>query len=181
MAEDSVCLGVITGVRGLKGEVRIKSFTAEPEDVAAYGPLSDKSGSRRFNLRVTGKVKGLIIGRIADINGREAAEALKGCELYVPRSALPETEDEAYYHADLVGLAAETTTGEALGEVIAVYDFGAGDVLEISGGANGTVMVPFTHQVVPEVDMTAGRLVIDPPDGLFDAAQNEEPDAENED
>ena len=172
MAETTVCLGVITGVRGLRGEVRIKSFTAEPEDVAAYGPLSDMAGTRRFDLSVTGKVKGQIIGRIAGIKSREAAEALKGCELHVPRSALPETEDEAFYHADLVGLAAETTTGEALGKVIAVYDFGAGDVLEISGGARGTVMVPFTHQVVPEVEMAAGRLVIDPPDGLFEPADD---------
>ena len=175
MARDTVCLGVIVGARGLRGEVRIKSFTAEPGDVAAYGPLTDAAGERSFDLRVTGRVKGLVIGRLAGIDGRDAAEALKGLELHVPRAALPAPDDGTYYHADLVGLVAETAQGEALGRVRAVYDFGAGDVLEIAGGARGTVMVPFTLEVVPELDVAAGRLVIDPPAGLL-----EPPDDENE-
>jgi len=173
MAEETVCLGVIVGARGLKGEVRIKSFTHEPEDVAAYGTLIDQAGDRQFDLRVTGKVKGLVIGRIAGIADRDAAEALKGQELYLPRSALPAPEDETYYHADLIGLVAETAEGEALGSVRAVYDFGAGDVLEIAGGGHGTVMVPFTRNTVPKLDMAAGRLVIDPPDGLLEPPDEE--------
>lgn len=174
-AADLVCLGVVTGPRGLKGEVRIRSFTADPADLARYGTLCDETGGRSFRVRVTGGAKGQLVARIEGVEDRDAAEALKGVRLHVRRAALPETGAGEYYHADLIGLRAELAAGaagEALGTVSAVYDFGAGPVLEIAGDRCGVVMVPFTRAVVPEVDVAGGRLVIDPPAGLLDAPED---------
>ena len=164
--EDRVCVGAIAGVRGLKGEVRIKSFTADPDGVAAYGPVTTEDGERSFELKVTARAKGLLIARLDGVNDRTAAEKLKGMRLYVPRKVLPDAEDGEFYHADLVGLRAETETGETLGTVKAVHNFGAGDILEIAGGEDGTgddMMVPFTDDVVPEIDVKGGRVIIIPP------------------
>jgi len=165
-----VCVGVVTGAHGVRGAVRLKSFTAEPEDVAAYGPLQDERGERHFALRLVGSAKGVLIAAISGIDDRDRAEALRGLRLYLPRSALPPPEEEEYYHADLIGLAAILTDGTALGTVRAVHDFGAGDTLEIGRAAGQPVMVPFTRAVVPVVDLDTGRLVIDPPPGLLDEA-----------
>lgn len=173
MAEDRVLVGVIVGARGIKGELRIKSFTDVPEDVASYGALTDKSGRTAYPLRVTGVAKGVVIGRLAGVDDRNAAEALKGTELYVERSALPAPEEDEYYVSDLVGLEAVTVAGEALGRIRTVEDYGAGPVLEIAGGGFGTVMVPFTRACVPEVRMAEGRVVIDPPDGLLEPPEPE--------
>ncbi len=173
-AADLVCLGVVTGPRGLQGEVRIRSFTADPADVARYGTLYDEAGGRSFRVRVTGRSKGQLVARIEGVEDRDAAEALKGARLHVRREALPETGEGEYYHADLIGLRAELAPGAAggpLGTVRAVYDFGAGPVLEIAGGGCGVVMVPFTRAIVPEVDVAGGRVVIDPPPGLLDAPE----------
>ncbi len=167
--EGLVCVGVVTGARGLKGEVRIKSFTADPADVAAYGEVSDESRIRSFPIRVCGQVKGLVIARLEGIADRTAAEALKGTMLFVPRDALPEPGEEEYYHADLIGLRAELAGGGELGTVKAVGDFGAGAILEIASADGKEVMVPFTRAIVPEVDLAAGRVVVDPPDGLLEA------------
>ena len=163
VAEDKVCIGAITGVRGLRGEVRIKSFTADPDGVAAYDQVTDEAGEHAYRIRVTGHVKGMVIARLDGINDRDAAESLKGTKLYVPRSILPEPEDGAFYHADLVGLKAETADGEPLGTVKAVHNFGAGDVIEISGGGKDELMVPFTSAAVPDVDLESGRIVVQPP------------------
>lgn len=168
-ANDRVCLGVITGVRGLGGEVRIKSFTDVPEDVAAYGPLSDDAG-RRFCIRTTGCGKGSVFARIDGVLDRTGAESLKGLRLYVPRAALPRPEDDEYYHADLIGLRAELAGGCTLGTVLAVHDAGAGASLEIVGPTGSPVMLPFTRRAVPEVDLAGGRLVVDPPDGVLGPA-----------
>ena len=181
--EDRVCVGAIAGVRGLKGEVRIKSFTADPDGIAAYGPVTTEDGERSFRIQVTARVKGLLIARLDGIDDRAAAEELKGKRLYVPRSALPKAEDGEFYHADLIGLTAETESGKTMGTIKAVHNFGAGDILEIAGGEDGTgddMMVPFTDAVVPEVDLQGGRVVIIPPtyieaDG---PGGKEEPDGE---
>jgi len=172
-AADRVCVGAVAGARGLKGEVRIKSFTAEPEDVAAYGPVSDKAGKRRFEIVVTGRVKGALIARIKGVDDRDAAEALKGTQLYVPRSALPEPEAGTYYHADLVGLRVETGDGADLGVVKAVHNFGAGDMLEVAGKGSRGAMLPFRAGVVTAVDLSAGRITVTPPPGLL-AGDDEE-------
>ena len=165
--QDRVCLGVIVGARGLKGDLRIKSFAQVPEDITAYGPLEDEAGDRRLELRVTGQSKGVLIARADGVNDRTAADKLKGQRLYVGRDRLPPPDEDEYYHSDLIGLAAEAPQGN-LGTVRQVFDFGAGDVLEIAGGDFGNVMVPFTRNFVPVVDLAAGRIVIDPPEGLLD-------------
>ncbi|MEK9723352.1 MAG: ribosome maturation factor RimM, partial [Rhodospirillaceae bacterium] len=128
---DLVLLGVVTGVRGLKGDLRIRSFTADPEGLAAYGPLWDKAAVRSYELRITGDAKGQLIGRIDGVRDRTQAEALKGLELHVPRDALPAPDDDEFYHADLLGLRAVSAAGEDLGSVSAVEDYGAGTVLEV--------------------------------------------------
>lgn len=182
MPEPRVCLGVITAAHGIKGEVRIKSFTAEPAGVAAYGPLEDEPGTRRFSLELTGVVKGVLLARIAGIEDRDAAERLRGTRLYLPRAALPAPGEEEYYHADLLGLAVELADGSPLGRVRAVHDYGAGDSIEVAQADGKVVMVPFTRAAVPVVDIAGGRLVVAPPAGLLEppppeaAARSEEPE-----
>ena len=166
-----VRLGVIVGVHGLKGEVRILSHTARPEDVGAYGPLEDAAGRRSFAIKVRGRGKGTVIGRIAGVEDRAAAEALKGTALFVPRSALKTTAAGEFYHDDLIGLEARLGSGDRLGRVASVHNFGAGDVLEVEpGGEGATMMVPFTEESVPIVDTDEGYVVLVPPPGLVDEA-----------
>ncbi len=160
--QERVCIGAIAGVRGLKGEVRIKSFTADSGDVAAYGPVSTDDGDKTYQINVTAHAKGLVIARLDGIKDRTAAEALKGTKLYVPKDVLPEAEDGEYYHADLIGLTAETGDGAGIGTIKAVHNFGAGDILEIDAGDND-MMIPFTTDTVPEVDIENGRIVVNPP------------------
>ena len=160
-----LCLGVITGAHGVRGLVRLKSYTAEPEAVAGYGPLEDESGARRFDLVVRSRAKDHLIVSIAGIADRDAAEGLRGVHLYVDRAALPEPDEpDEFYHADLIGLAVETADGQAYGTVRAVEDFGAGDVIEIDLPAGGTVLLPFTQAIFPLVDIPNGRLIVDPPE-----------------
>ncbi len=160
-----ICLGVIAGAHGVRGLVKIKCYTEAPGDIAAYGPLSDEAGTRRFEIAVKGMAKGAVLAGIAGIDDRDAAQALKGTRLYVDRAALPApSEEETYYHADLVGLVAEDREGGRIGRVAAVHNFGAGDLLEIERDDGGPEdLVPFTKAAVPEVDLDAGRLVIEPP------------------
>jgi 16S rRNA processing protein RimM len=162
-----VCVGVVAGAHGVRGAVRLKTFTAESKDIARYGPLEDEAGERQYKLRLIGSAKGVLIGKLAGIEDRERAEALRGLRLYVPYSALPPPGDDEFYHADLIGLEAELPDGTTLGRVRAVHDFGAGDTLEIDRPQGQPVVVPFTRAVVPVVDITGGRLVIDPPPGLL--------------
>jgi len=163
-----LCVGVITGAQGVRGAVRIKSFTVVPEDVAAYGPVADEKGHREFTLRPVGRAKGVVIATIAGVTDRDGAERLKGVRLYVARDRLPAPGKEEYYHADRVGLAAVLRDGTPLGQVRAVHEYGAGDSIEVLRESGVTVMVPFNRAVVPEVDLAAGRLVIELPDGLLD-------------
>ena len=163
-----VCLGVVTAAHGVQGAVRIRSFTEAPEDIVRYGTLTDETGTRSFDLALVGTAKGVVIARIAGIDDRNQAEALRGLRLHLPRSALPQTEAEEYYHADLIGLEAVLGDGTPVGRVRAIHDFGAGDTLEVTRPGAPPVMVPFTRAVVPIVEPAAGRLVLDPPPGLLD-------------
>src|ERR1700746_3436241 len=129
MAEKRVLMGVITGAHGVRGLVRVKSFTAEPADLAAYGPLEDGTGERRFALELAGSVKGVLLARVPGVADRDAAERLKGTRLYLPRAALPAPGAEEYYHADLIALRVVLKDGSVFGAVKAVHDFGAGDSL----------------------------------------------------
>ena len=164
MAEDRVCLAVVVGAHGVKGLVKAKPFTETPEAVAAYGPLSDEAGTRQWAPVFKGVVKGSVLLALEGVGDREAAEALRGTRLYVPRARLPEPEEDEVYHADLVGLAAETVDGKPLGRVLAVHNYGAGDLIEVGEDRKSAVLYPFTRQVVPELDLAGGRLVIDPPE-----------------
>ncbi len=165
MAEERVCLGVMVGAHGVRGLVKVKSYTEEPADVAAFGPVSDKSGRRHWTLQVTGQAKGgVVLVRIEGVKDRDTAQALHGTELYVDRSALPALEEEeTFYLADLVGLRVEDGAGRDLGRVRSVENYGAGDLLEIDGPDGKSLMLAFTKAVVPVVDIAGGRLVVELP------------------
>lgn len=157
--EDSqprVLLGHISGAHGIKGDVLIKSHTAQPESIGNYGPLTDAGGVRRLDVRVLHVTGKGIVARIKGVSDRTAAEKLKGTELYADRRQLPEPEEGEFYHADLIGLAAVDAGGKAIGEIVAVHNFGAGDLIEIRlAGSRATELIPFTNAFVPSVDVAA--------------------------
>ncbi len=171
-----ICLGVIVGAKGIKGEVRIKSFTEDPFDVGSYGPVETEDGSRKWTVKVVGESKGTVTAQLKGLTDRNEAEALKGQKLYVDRSQLPEADDGTYYHADLVGLKAVLTTGEEIGSVLALYNFGAGDIIEVGHGQKDATLVPFSDEAVVEVNIEGGFIRIEPLPGLFD--DGDEDDAE---
>jgi 16S rRNA processing protein RimM len=178
-ADKMVCLGRIVAAHGVQGWVGIETYTEQAEEIAAYGTLSDERGETEFviaDMRMG--PKGILV-RLEGVSDRNQAEDLKGTRLYVPRAALPKIrEKEAYYHADLIGLAALHTDGSEMGRIVGVQNFGAGDLLEIkAAGKADTVLVPFTKKAVPEVDVRGGRVVIDPPLGLLDPPKAEDQDA----
>ncbi|MBM3512899.1 MAG: 16S rRNA processing protein RimM [Alphaproteobacteria bacterium] len=175
-----VCLGVIVGAKGLKGEVRIKSFTASPEDIGTYGELTSEDGSRQFKLKATGFQKGAVIGRISGVTDRAAADRLKGERLYVTRDALPEADEGTFYYADLIGLSVETVDGVPVGRVRAVDNFGGGDILDVERPGQSSVLVPFAEGIVAGVDMKAGVVRIIPVPGLLDDGGNETNDGGDE-
>jgi len=166
-----ILLGAIAGVHGVRGEVKVKSFTADPLAIATYGPLYDDQG-RRFDLKLSQKAAkdAIVIARIEGIVDRNAAEALKGKRLYAPREVLPAIEDEdAFYATDLIGLAVEDRAGRKLGKVVDLADYGAGDIIAISGGPEGDFELPFADRFVPVVDLAGGKIVVDLPDDFFTA------------
>ncbi len=170
MAKDEtrVCVGAIAGAFGVKGEVRLKSFCAEPEAIAAYAPLWTEDGTRSFTLSLGRPVPNGLAARLSGVTTREAAEALRGLRLYADRDRLPGLPDDEFYHADLIGLSVLDTGGTLLGRVTSVQNHGAGDLLEIQRPGQGTALIPFTRAIVPTVDLTAGRIIADPPEGLFE-------------
>jgi 16S rRNA processing protein RimM len=166
MPRDLILVGVFGAPHGVRGELRLKSFTADPLAIAGYGLLTDASGERHWRIAQARLVKDdMLVVRVEGIEGRDAAAALTNQRLHVPRDRLPAIADEdEYYHADLIGLPVETPAGAPLGRVAAVLDFGAGDILEITPPDGGRpLMLPFTRAAVPVVDLKAGRLVADPP------------------
>jgi 16S rRNA processing protein RimM len=167
MSSERICVGAITGAFGVAGEVRLKSFCADPTAIADYGPLYTQDGSRSFVVKLTRPVAGGLGARITGIKTKEEADALRGTELYVDRNRLPSLPDDEFYHSDLIGLQAVDTGGVMLGSVVAVHNHGAGDILEITGpGRKSALMLPFTLAAVPTVDLAAGRVVVDLPEGL---------------
>jgi 16S rRNA processing protein RimM len=168
MSRGRVLLGVVAAPHGVRGLVRIKSFTEDPMSVAAYGPLSDETGKKAYRVEALSAARGAVLARIEGVADRTAAEALRGLRLYVERSALPEAGEREWYEADLIGLVAVGRDGRDWGKVIAFHDFGAGPVMEVSGGSStNTVMLPFSDEAVPEVDIEGGKVVVDPPAGLL--------------
>jgi 16S rRNA processing protein RimM len=158
-------LGVFGAPQGVRGDVRVKSFTADPKAIGAYGALTDRTGARVFAFEALRALADeTLVARVKDVTTREAAEALNGVELYARREQLPPPGEDEFYYDDLVGLTAATREGVALGRVVALNNFGAGDILEIApeGGAE-TLLMPFTKAVAVEIDFSAGRIVIAPP------------------
>ena len=165
-----VCLGQIGAAHGVRGEVRLRSFTSEPGAIADYGPLQTEDG-RVLEIEALRPAKDHFVARLAGIRDRDAASALTNAKLYVPRERLPQTESaDEFYHADLIGLAAVDQTGRTLGTVVAIHNFGAGDLIEVKPPTGGsTELVPFDMTHVPEIDVAAGRIVVHPPEGMFKA------------
>lgn len=174
---DRLLLGVIAGPKGIKGEVKVKTFTESPEDIVSYGPLEDKTGTQSYVLKFVGFSKGMPVVRVKGISDRNQAEAFKGTELYISRDRLPETEsDDEFYHADLIGLDAVFEDGTHFGKILRLFDFGAGDMLEIQPegkSANSAILVPFTLEMVPVVDLDAGQVVLSLSDDFFEVPERD--------
>lgn len=168
MSGDRVCVGAIAGAFGVRGEVRLKSFCAEPAAIADYGPLYTEDGARSFSVTLGGPVPGGLAARLSGVVSREAAEALRGIRLYADRARLPSLPDDEFYHADLIGLAVFDTGGVALGRISAVLNHGAGDLLEVQRPGKPAALIPFSVAMVPTVDLAAGRVIVDPPEGLLE-------------
>lgn len=166
-----LCLGRINGAHGVRGAVRVQSFTEKPEAIVKYGPLSDEAGTRIFKLKLIGQARGQFLAQIEGVADRNQAEALAGTLLYVDRAALPKAKRGEYYQADLIGMAVRGADGRDFGHVAAVYNFGAGDILELKLPDGSLVMTPFTADSMPKVDVAERRIEFVPPPGLFEPAE----------
>src|SRR4030088_3415081 len=163
---DRICIARIGAAHGVRGAVKLWPFTEDPLAVMDYGPLVTKAGARQFEGTHAREAKGHLVATLKGIGTREDAERLNGIELYVAREKLPATDEDEYYHADLIGLTAVNAANEPLGRVIAIHNFGAGDIIEIAPPSGATMLLPFTNAVVPTVDVAAGRVVIELPDEI---------------
>ncbi len=164
MAE-RICVAQIGGAHGIRGEVKLKSFTADPLAVKDYGLLESEDGAASFEIEALRPAKGYLVARLRGVRDRNAAEQLTNLRLFVPRERLPPPAADEFYHADLIGLAAVTAAGVEVGTVVAVHNFGAGDILELRPPAGGTtIMLPFTDAFVPRIDIAGGRIVVEPPE-----------------
>ncbi|MGE0230771.1 MAG: ribosome maturation factor RimM [Flavobacteriaceae bacterium] len=177
-ARPLIHVATIGQAHGVRGAVTVRSFLENPADLKRYNPLKGEDG-RQFVLRLTSERKpGVFVAEVDGIVDRDAAEALRNRRLFIPRDLLPAPEDDEFYHADLVGLAARDVSGAALGKVIAVQDFGAGELLEVETGVRRTILIPFTRAAVPEIRPDQGFLIVDPPPGLLDEDAAETSDVE---
>ena len=162
-APGQICIARIGAAHGVRGAVKLWTFTDDPLAVMQYGALATKDGSRSFEIATAREAKGHLVATLRGVATREDAERLNGVELYIARDQLPATADDEYYHADLIGLSAVDAAGEPLGRVIAIHNFGAGDIIEIAPPQGATLLLPFTNAVVPSVDLANGRVVIELP------------------
>ena len=158
-----ICVARIGAAHGVRGAVKLWTFTEDPLAVTTYGPLVTKDGTRQFEVMQVREAKGHLVAMLKGVATREDAERLNGVELYVARDKLPATDEDEYYHADLIGLAAVNAADEPLGRVIAIHNFGAGDIIEIAPPHGPTMLLPFTNAVVPSVDLAAGRVTVELP------------------
>ena len=168
-----ICVARIGAAHGVRGAVKLWTFTQDPLAVKAYGPLATKDGARQFEVTHAREAKGHLVATLKGITTRDAAECLNGLELYVARDKLPAPGEGEYYHADLIGLAAVTPADQPLGRVTAIHNFGAGDIIEIAPPHGPTLLLPFTHAVVPSVDLAGGRVVIELPDEIEGDSEDE--------
>ncbi|QFT57871.1 Ribosome maturation factor RimM [Sulfitobacter sp. THAF37] len=170
---DLICVGAIAGAYGVRGELRVKSYCAVPEDIETYTPLWSEDGSRKFALAILRPIKNGFAARIPEVATKEDADALRGTRLYAERAQLPGLPDDEFYHADLIGLQVYDTGGVMLGRVKTVQNHGADDLLELQlAGTSATTFLPFTKRAVPTVDLAAGRIVADPPEGTLPDPDN---------
>src|SRR5581483_12276869 len=158
-----ICVARIGAAHGVRGAVKLWTFTEDPFAVKDYGPLSTKDGLKHFEVASAREAKDHLVATFKGVTTRDEAERLNGIELYIPRERLPATEDDEYYNADLIGLDAVTTADEPLGRVIAIHNFGAGNIIEIAPESGTTILLPFSNAVVPTVDIAGGRVVIELP------------------
>src|SRR3954471_9184332 len=163
MTTAQICVARIGAPHGVRGQVRLWTFTEDPYAALGYGPLRTRDGKRTFEIDDVREAKGHLVATLKGVSDRDAAAGLNGVELYVARDALPDTEDGEYYHADLIGLAAVSAAGEPIGRVLAIHNFGAGNIIEIAPASGATMLLPFTDAVVPVVDLAAGHVVIELP------------------
>src|SRR5947199_433636 len=163
MPPSQICLARTGAAHGVRGALKLWTFTEDPLAVKRYGPLSTKDGARQFEVTHAREAKGHLVATLKGIATREDAERLNGIELYIAREKLPETDTDEYYHADLIGLAAVDAADQPIGRVIAIHNFGAGDIIEIAPPHGATMLLPFTNAVVPTVDLANGRVVIELP------------------
>ena len=170
---EKIPVGLITGAYGVRGELRIKSFCAVPQDIEKYSPLSSEDGKKSFALALVRPVKNGFAARIADVATKEDADSMRGTVLFAQRGQLPSLPDDEFYHADLIGLDVYDTGGALIGKVKTVQNHGADDLLETQlSGSSATVFLPFTKVAVPTVDLAAGRIIADPPDGILPDADD---------
>jgi 16S rRNA processing protein RimM len=158
-----ICVARIGAAHGARGAVKLWTFTEDPLAVKRYGSLATKDGARSFEVTHAREAKGHLVATLKGVATREDAERLNGLELYIAREKLPATDADEYYHADLIGLAAVNAADEPIGRVIAIHNFGAGDIIEIAPPNGATMLLPFTNAVVPAVDLAGGRVVIELP------------------
>jgi 16S rRNA processing protein RimM len=161
-----ICVARIGAAHGVRGAVKLWTFTEDPFAVKDYGPLTTKDGARQFEVTHVREAKDHLVATLKGIATREDAERLNGIELYIAREKLPDTDENEYYHADLIGLAAVTSAGEPLGRVAAIHNFGAGDIIEIAPPSGSTMLLPFTNAIVPTVELAGGRVVIELPNEI---------------
>ena len=178
--ESLLLVGVVGAARGLKGEVRVKSFTANPADIGSYGELTNEAGNVCYKIKVTGKHKESVLARIEGVEDRTAAENVRGLKLFVRREQMPKLEEDEFYFSELVGLDAVLVDGKKWGRVVLADDFGAGPVLEVALASGDNEMVPFTLDVVPEVNLEKGLITVIPPEGLLVRPEDEENEEEGE-
>ena len=161
MVKDArICVARIGAAHGVRGEVKLWPFTEDPMAVLHYGPLSTKDGARQFEVARARVAKDHLVAVLKGVATREDAERVNGIELYIGREKLPATDVGEYYHADLIGLRAIDAQGETIGKVLAIHNFGAGDIIEIAPPQGSSLLLPFTNAVVPTVDIAAGHVVI---------------------
>ena len=157
-----ICVGTFAGAHGVHGHVKIKSFCASPEALATYQPLVDETNERQFKFRIVRRLASHLVAEVEGLDTREQAQNLRGLRLFAHRARFPKVEDDEFYHADLVGLTIIDTTGQTIGKIRAVSNFGAGDFLEIENHKKGNSdPIPFTRARVPIVDIARGRVVVE--------------------
>nr|WP_321455226.1 ribosome maturation factor RimM [uncultured Cohaesibacter sp.] len=178
--QGKVCIAQFGAAHGVRGEVRIKLFAEDPDALFDYGPLETADGSRQFEFLSARESKTVFVCRIKGLNNRNDVEALTGQRLYVDRDKLPELEEEEFYHSDLIGLDVRLEDGTSIGSIVAIHDFGSGDMLDVMPKRGKGYYIPFTREVVPELKISEGFVLVNPPEGLLDEADESERAQEGE-